>query len=388
MSGIYQELSTHFVDLLRSHKLLAHVVDWYTDSRSGSVIQGFIRGFILYYVPVTLLRRKLKKEILQRSLAVGVFSATVRTVNIFFSEEKNENYLKSILQKLNISTDRVLNLRPAVSGIIGVFLATLIDKSLINSIFVLWCLMRAIPFILPQIPYGSTIAACLAATQIGTTWVKRPEELDQSYRKFLISQGGKRANILETFKNPEIPTRLICYLNHPGETCTQHGIKYCSKSFLRGMKLYAPLQLAVFIMSKNRSVSKSFIGLIKSSTFMMLYCASAWVLLCINFKRPFTNENSTISIKALYCRLWVCGLAVLVENPARRSELAQYCCTYAADSLYKRFLVEGKVKPNHFIGVLTLAFSWFLLMWNHEQQPKVLSKWLLGFNVKEKSISL
>ena len=379
----YEALTTHVTNVLRSHKLLAHVVDWYCDSKSGSVTQGFIRGFILYYVPVTLLRRKLKLAILQRSVAVGGFSATVRAINIFLSEEKHEERLSTLLNKFGYSKESVSELRPAISGCVGIVLATLLDHSLVNSVFVLWCLMRGLPFILPRIPYGPTLAMCLAATQIGTTWVKRPLELDQSYRKFLISQGGKRASVLEMFGNEDIPVRMLCAINHPGQSCSGHAVRYCLQSFLRAVKLYAPLQLAFFIMSQNRSVKKSLIGLLKSSLFMVFYCASAWVILCINFKKPFVSDHSTISTKALYMRLWISGLGVLIENPSRRSELAQYCCTYAADSLYKHGLVRGMYTPNRAIGIAVLAFSWFLLMWNHRSQPKVLSKWLLEFKAKE-----
>lgn len=381
------QISSQVVTFLRSHKLLSHLLDWYTESKSGSITQGFIRGFILYYIPVTLLRRKLKVEVLHRSIAIGIFSASVRATNIFFTKEENKEKLENILKKTNFFQDEkikehIKRLVPAISGSIGILLASTVDNSLINSIFVLWCLMRALPFILPSIPYGSTLAMCLASTQIATAWVKRPEELNQSYRKFLISQGGKRASTLEIMKNSSLPASLVCQVNHPGQSCLEHGITYTTKSFFRGMRLYAPLQLLFFIMSSNRSVKKSLIGLLKSSLFMMFYCSSAWVLLCLNFKKPFVSEFSKFDSKALYLRLWISGLGVLIENPSRRRELAQYCCTYAADSLYRRGVVEGKVSPNLSIGKLILAFSWFLLMWNYESQPKVLSKWLLGLRDK------
>ena len=250
--------------------------------------------------------------------------------------------------------------------------------------FVFWCLMRALPLILPSIPFGSTIVMCLSSAQIGTTWVKFPEDLNPSYRRFLISQGGKRASVLELI-GENIPYRNICEYNHPGQSCLTHGVIYITKSFMRGVKLYAPLQLLFYIFSSRRSVSYSLLGLVRSSAFMAFYCSFCWVATCIGFSKYIVHPSKRLTPTALFSRLWLAGLAVLIEKPSRRPELAQYCATYALDTVYNHCVNRNIIKPNHqYIGTLVLCFSWFILLWNFREQPTILSKWLLGIVDKEK----
>ena len=381
MSQALQNFQRQLHDITQSNEVLRILSNHYykfVKTDFGNITQGFIRGFIIYFIPMSALRRGIKIITLKRAIAIGGFAATTRTINILLNKPPIRKLLLQYLSKIGIRKENYLQFRAAMGGAFGAIVAGLLDRSLINSVFVLWCLTRGIPIFLPNIPYGSTIVMCLAAAQIGTTWVRRPLEIDQGYRKFLVAQGGKSAYVLEILGTQDFPSRLHCAVSHPGQSCTMHAITYCIGAFWRAFKLYLPLAIAFFILSKKKSIKNSFIGLIRSCLFLAGYCAGAWVVLCVVFRRPFTNNTHVINSMALWSRLWISGLPVLIELPGRRKELAQYCATYAIDTIYRNFVALRLAQPSDFYGFCLLSFAWLLLLWNFKTQPKFVSSWVLG----------
>jgi len=376
-------MQSQLLALARSHKLLGHVVKWYYDTASGNITQGFIRGVILYFIPVTLLRRKLKLETLQRAIAVGLFTGSFRAIHQYLSTGSRKEKLDQLAISYGKSPEFAQNLKKAIAGGLGAIVLVMVDKSLINSIFVLWCLCRAIPFLLPSVPYGPMIVMCLAAAQIGVTWVKRPLLMDQTYRKFLISQGGKSAQTLDFFAT-DFPAGKLCEYSHPGQTCTQHGVHYVATGFYRAVKLYLPLYLVFFAISKKRSLKNLFTGLFRSSLFLCLYCSAAWVMLCMLYSKHLVRPNHKVNSLSLYLRLWLSGVPVLLERKSRQVELAQYCATYAVDTIYRYLEFKKIVAPSYTIGVLLTSFAWSILLWNSDSQPTILSRWLFGIGANKK----
>jgi len=75
----------------------------------------------------------------------------------------------------------------------------------------------------------------------------------------------------------------------------------------------------------------------------------------------------------------VSGLAALLEKPARRTELAIYCLTYAMDSLYRwyRDTYKNTIYGFKLPMKLFLVLSGSMLFHFHKNQPSFVMKWLM-----------
>merc|ERR1711907_172415 len=99
--------------------------------------------------------------------------------------------------------------------------------------------------------------------------------------------------------------------------------------------------------------------------------------ICGSFSKYFAAPSGRITSIAVFSRMWVAGLATLIEPESRRGELAKYCTTYALDSLYKYALENNVIRPSILGGSLLLAWSSSVLCWNSDQLPSLVSNWLL-----------
>jgi len=136
------------------------------------------------------------------------------------------------------------------------------------------------------------------------------------------------------------------------------------------------LRHAKTVKGMQKYVETYFKNLAKSTTFLALYCSLGWISLCFG-NQVFYNYTSRLR---LFSHTWVAGLAVLIEHPSRRSELATYCMGYVVDSLY-RWGVFSKTIPEFTpaVGALTIALSTAIMFYNFENHSDLITSWLLGF---------
>lgn len=150
---------------------------------------------------------------------------------------------------------------------------------------------------------------------------------------------------------------------------------------MKAVKLYAPLHLVLFAMSKRRSVSSFFMNLSRSAVFLTAYCAMALCSGCVIYRFIPRSRLTLIS------HTWLAGLPILFERQGRRVELAAYVTTYALDSLYRMTVKRGMVRSggHPIIGRLTLIVCSGLLLHHAGQLPPLISQWLLGVSTGEYS---
>ena len=362
-----------------SRKVLREVIK-YGPSLVSTSSSGFLKGFLLYFGPVTLLKRKLQGQTARRAVALGCFVSVVRFVDTLLKELRAKKiHTRFPLSLQNIIEKGIEEYPRAIAGGCGAFAAGLFDPSLINSIFVLWCLIRGLKYQVPTVKYGPVILMCVAASQIGLCWIRWPHLLDASYKRFLDNQSGKAASAVCYAAGKPVFARDVCHINHGDLPCGKHALSYFYTSFLRGVKLYAPIYGVFFLFAKKKSIPNLVENLLRSSAFIMGYCALPWTMFCIFYKWPFTSPDAPVSSLGLFMRLWVSGLSLAIERPSRQSELAGYVCTYVIDSVYRACITNNILKPNKAIGLMLLCLGASLLIHNHKDQPSIFSKWLLEF---------
>ncbi len=149
---------------------------------AGSILRCGFLSFLTYFIPIALLKRKLRDPHHFRSaVAFGAFGASYRTFRVLISrlfsqEEKN----------------RVLHTEaPLIAGAAASLVALAIDKSFISSVFVSWWGVRALRTIpifqknIEQTQFGPLAVMALASSILCPAGLKAPEEHHVSYRKFL-----------------------------------------------------------------------------------------------------------------------------------------------------------------------------------------------------------
>lgn len=333
------------------------------------VIGGSIKGFLMYLIPISIIRRRFKGNI-RRALAFAVFVGGVRFVDMLIRlycrfKQNGGNTLEHYIRKFHMM----------IAGGLGGFVSLLIDSSLYkSSTFLFWCLVRALRCYIPSVPYGSLILLCLTASQILSTWILYPHQLDPSYLKFLNKHGGKtKEQMKQLLTRPEIP----CSIVHGDTHCIKAAIDYFPSSFMRAVKVYVPVYIVMLLFAKRRNLKHLLMNIIRSSLFLSLYCTTAWSSACLYYNkiRPKVTRTN------LFLHTWTAGIPVLIERESRRKEFAAYCSTYALDSLY-RWAVDSKViKEVPIINLILMSITAAIMLHNHNQQPAILMKWL--FKISE-----
>lgn len=139
--------------------------------------EGVGKGFLLYFLPVTVLSRKVKKTVMRRAIAIGIFCGVVRIVRYFtqFKEKEAEQCLnrarsskENILVRVFEYFRGLVFKHPChVAGAIGTVAACSFDPALAQSqLLAIWLLVRAFRCISPSVPYGSVIAMCISSAQV------------------------------------------------------------------------------------------------------------------------------------------------------------------------------------------------------------------------------
>lgn len=332
------------------------------------IVKGTIKGFLVYVLPVSLLRRK--PAGFARGAAVGIFVGVVRAFHRLLKRinaAPDDHPVWGPVKRLNLPLYAIAG---GLSSLIGMWL----DPTIVNSTFVFWCIVRALRcFPWPHIPHAPTLFMCLAAAQIGADWACTPEHLAPGYLRFLNKQGELTPTQLKNI----IITQDFCNSIHGGDTCFKHNGAYVIREFFRATKIYFPLYLAFALMTQRigfKTLQRLVDNVARSSAFLAVYCLFGHLGGCL-FYRIWKGE---ITRWTLYAHTWTSGLATLIERPNRRVELAAYCCTFALDSVYRYFRVNGRLKQRKWLGVLGIMLSMAAMMHYHDQQPRVVVKWLFG----------
>lgn len=287
----------------------------------STLTEGVGRGFLLYFLPVTVLRRQVKKSVLRRSLAIGGFCGIVRLIRYYtqyrddkeakcFKDARNKNY-NLIIRIIQWIRGVVYKYPCHVAGAIGALAGVALDPSLAESqLFSIWLLVRAVRCIAPTIPHAATAAMCISASQILSSYIKAPNHLDSSYYRFLKIHGGQGKETLHTLLTRDDITK-ICTVIHPGKSCTHYWFIFFFQEFRRAMKVYAPLYVVFFLFSRSKNITFLVQNLLRSSAFLALYCTLAWISGCV-FHKFF--RNTPISRTTLFLHASFSGLATLVER--------------------------------------------------------------------------
>lgn len=354
---------------------------------------SFGKAFLLYAVPMIVLRFKLRKTILWRACALAGFMGTAKAVQMIFNHQQNKT-LKYYAQ--------------AIAGGVGASVALSIDSGLGYNTLVIWFAIRAARCLIEEnaigkfitnIPHMPTIIMCISASQILSCWIRYPKELDSNYRKFLDYQGGRPRWVLARAAAPNFPVKFPFYeIRKPGTTMFTDGVNFFFAGLKRAARLYVPLYIVMFLFglcqAKNRSpgrISKLFYQFLTNVTrsilFLATYCTMAWTWYptlgyCIPNPAPKGATRAMLRRNG-----WISGLATLLERKERRSLLAMYCATYALDSIWRRMemnsILVKKLQP--VIAAVSLITSCSILLHYHNKQPTLVTKWLLGFHSKSYS---
>eukprot|EP01095_Lingulamoeba_sp_RSL-Kostka_P014133 TRINITY_DN606_c0_g1_i1.p1 TRINITY_DN606_c0_g1~~TRINITY_DN606_c0_g1_i1.p1 ORF type:complete len:447 (-),score=121.14 TRINITY_DN606_c0_g1_i1:105-1445(-) len=363
-------------------------------------LRGALKGFLVYLVPISFLKRKLNKKIIMTSLASGSFVGVVRLIDRWFAykhrrklldpdqkvtlfaedeEESSEqldivNEKKEKIEKLLVGRYRLF-----IAGFVACGIGLLIDNSLQNSIFTFWILVRAARAIYPKRynhPLLPILFLCLSSSVVLGGWIGAPDEVDPGYLRFLDVHGGLDKKSYKLLRAR--PSTSICHITHPwSDSCMDFTIAFLKAAIFRSLKVYLPLSVVMFFISKSKNVQYFFINLTRSTLFLALYCTIAFSSSCY-FYRIFPGLNR----KKLMLHTWTAGLAGFVERQGRRIELAGYVCTYGLDVIYRGLIKRKYVKPNFYIGSLLMMVCIGVLLHHHEQQPNFFTSWLLGISRK------
>jgi len=336
-------------------------------STRAHILRGFSKSFLLWLIPITLLRRGDLISNLRRSLALGIFTAGVRAGDDILTKLKHESFQGQPQTPVEVW---IAKYTLGVAAFISALVAINIDGEIQNSItVVLWTLVRAIRPFVPEFPGSATIVMCLTAGQLLSTWITTPQEHNPAYRKFLDYHGGNTKEQRELLVGLPMDT---CSVVHPGQTCTEYFFKFFRASIPRSMKLYLPVFLTTFLLSASKNIPRTIIGFLRSCLFLSCYCTFAWASMCAARRlrtKPITRAQ-------VFSHGWVAGLAVLFESKSRRPELAAYCLTYALETIYIHLKKKGYPIFSPSVNTLILAVSAGVLLHHHDHQPKAAIHWL------------
>jgi len=192
------------------------------------------------------------------------------------------------------------------------------------------------------------------------------------YNKFL----GRHGDTTSLIKRMIQENNRFCPYVHGGETCTQYHLRYWTSEFCRALPLYGPLYLVFFLFSKHKNfaaIQRMIVSILQSSLFLATYCGMAYLSACIFYRfYPWVTRRS------LFFALCPAGLGTLVERPSRRPELAAYCLTFALDSSYRYFRVNGMLNSRPWLSAIVISLASAMMLHHHDKQPQVVIRWLFG----------
>lgn len=266
--------------------------------------------------------------------------------------------------------------------------------------------------------HGDVFLMCLSASQILSAWILKPESLPSSYISFLNKHGGKDISITKTilqlaFNYPLTHLKAVekyhksmgmdieldekvtttCMVIHGNQDCISHFIWFLGKAYLRSLPVYIPVYVIPAIIVHRQGLlrkpvpifSKALFGTARSSLFLSVYCASAWLWTCMLFRAAKICNPAILAMGT-----FPPGLALMIEKKSRRMEIALYCFARALESFaiccgdesimplnYKFKPLNYKFKAPDRIDVILFSFATSIIMHCYAQEREVFrSKYL------------
>jgi len=232
----------------------------------------------------------------------------------------------------------------------------------------------SIPQKMKNFSHYDTSLFCLTASQILYAYIFAPFSLPASYMQFLMRAGQKDKRVLGaltsvatgvSMSRPAVESYCIqhgidhtqvldlpftpggvnslqkdhlCHLMHPGESCAKHYVKFTLQhAFSIGIPLYVPVTMVSMLIWHRKKVFDNPVETLKriikssvrSALFLAMYCGNAWAMQCL------LRYFNILSPKSVWFFIGLAaGLPILLEDKARRLELAIYCASPALQSLY------------------------------------------------------
>ncbi|MED6136818.1 hypothetical protein PIB30_059288 [Stylosanthes scabra] len=256
--------------------------------------------------------------------------------------------------------------------------------------------------------HGDIFLMCLSSSQILSAYILKQDSLPSSYKSFLNKHGGKDAVILQgvkdiasgkPFTNLEAiekyyktvgvdvkldpKMKVPCSIVHGNQSCSGHILSFLVEAYKRALPVYLPVYLIpALIVHRNGLLkrpniifAKGLLGTARSSLFLSVYCASAWMWTCFLF-RIFKRCN----IPMVAMGTFPTGLALAIEKKSRRIEISLYCFARAVESFFTCIADAGYLPQSRRIkraDVVVFSLSTAIIMHCYAEERDVFrSKYL------------
>lgn len=256
--------------------------------------------------------------------------------------------------------------------------------------------------------HGDIFLMCLSSSQILSAYILKQDSLPASYKSFLNKHGGKDPVILQGVKdiasgkpftnlgaiekyyktmgvdvklNPDM--KVPCSIVHGNQSCSGHIMSFFLEAYKRALPVYLPVYLipALIVHRKGLTkrpytiLAKGLFGTARSSLFLSVYCASAWMWTCFLF-RIFRRCN----IPMVAMGTFPTGLALAIEKKSRRIEISLYCLARAIESFFTCIADAGYLPQSRRIkraDVVVFSLSTAIIMHCYAEEREVFrSKYL------------
>ncbi|XP_015885405.2 uncharacterized protein LOC107420855 isoform X1 [Ziziphus jujuba] len=256
--------------------------------------------------------------------------------------------------------------------------------------------------------HGDIFLMCLSSSQILSAYILKQESLPPSYKSFLNKHGGKDTVILQGVK--EIATgmrftnleaiekfykangvnikldpnmKVPCTIVHGDQSCSGHFLSFLIQAYKRALPVYLPVYLIPALIVHRTGLlkrpsmilGKGLFGTARSSLFLSVYCASAWMWTCLLF---WIFKRCNIPMVAM--GTFPTGLALAIEKKSRRIEISLYCLARAIESFFTCMTDAGyfpQLKNLKRADVVIFSLSTAIIMHCYAEEREVFrSKYL------------
>ncbi|XP_037477005.1 uncharacterized protein LOC119354380 [Triticum dicoccoides] len=257
--------------------------------------------------------------------------------------------------------------------------------------------------------HGDALLFSVASAQIMYAFVMRPESLPKSYRDFIQKTGPvaepvykavrdscrgghvdliglsayfankKNSNLINLTRSPSI---IPCSVIHPDRaSCLAHNVTVTSSTFKKTFPLYfsltfvpfVVLRLQKFLESPAATCWRALVGAVRSTTFLSAFVTLFQSAICLHRKVASKDHKLVYWFGGL-----LSGLSILLENKARRAELALYVLPRAGESLWY-ILINRHLLPNiknAEVGLFCMYMGG--IMYFLEYEPDTMAPFLRG----------
>ncbi|QCE13620.1 Transmembrane protein [Vigna unguiculata] len=256
--------------------------------------------------------------------------------------------------------------------------------------------------------HGDIFLMCLSSSQILSAYILKQDSLPASYKSFLNKHGGKDPVILQGVKDiasgkpftnlgaiekyyktmgvnvklkPDM--KVPCSIVHGNQSCTGHIFTFLLQAYQRALPVYLPVYLIPALIVHRKGLlerpstilTKGLLGTARSSLFLSVYCASAWMWTCFLF-RIFKRCN----IPMVAMGTFPTGIALAIEKKSRRMEISLYCLARAIESFFTCVADAGYLPQSRRIkraDVVVFSLSTAIIMHCYAEEREVFkSKYL------------